>query len=381
MQKFQFSIPGVHTEGEMNKKLLVANVLGLVLTVFSGASLVPWVWAILVWGWSHLAFLGLHLLPFPNPLRYLLAPNWLLAVIWLGYYAVVYFYAAFHSDPKNFTLRSTPVYNHSPFSHNYPAREREERILGPFLYRPVGEEEEERREWSLSLITDYSPKPKAIPQSQAWPGEEKHDLVERCYAEYRKALQRYTPSPIELHTPHTFFYHASKFFAFNGKKPVIPEEFLCEEQLPTLLPLLAQHLYYYNLEVADTETITPTTLPLPWFLALTGNWLWIPVSTAQLFQSDLRELHTTHRKGLVLEADAFAAMLGQGPQLERMLRRVQHELKQNHMADSHSPTISERIGHLEALNKQERSEVRAHELKVKEPPKFKPDDPPPLQLR
>lgn len=379
MQHFQLPIPGAHTEGEMERKLLVANILGLVLTVFTGASVMPWIWAVAVWGWSHLSFLGQHLLPFPSPLASLLAPNWLTAGIWLGYYALVYLYASRHSKPWSIRDRSTPVYTHSPYGRYDPDREREERILGPFLYRQADQREEEEREWGFSLLTDHTPKPKPPPLSQAWPGEAKHDLVERCYAEYRKALQRYDPAPIHLHTPRTFFYHASKFLAFNGTTPILPEEFLCEEKLPTLRALLAQHLYWYNLDISTSpEMLTPNTLPVLTLLALTGNWLWIPVRAAQHLQNDLRQLYTSQQKGLVLEADAFAALLGQGPQLERMLRQVQHEMKQNNLMDTHAPTIAERIGHLEVINKQEREELRRQGLKVKEPPKFKPDDPPRL---
>lgn len=200
--------------------------------------------------------------------------------------------------------------------------------MGPFLYRPV---EEPEKHDALDSLFDVR-RPKEAPLSQAWPGEEKHELVERCYAVYRKALDRYQPHLIELKTPLTFFYSSKKKPGYSGSYLILPEHLLSEEKFDVLLPLLAQHLYWHNLhELGDVlngplPALTPDHTPGGWFTALTGNFLWIPATTIGALKDDLEALMSTHQKALVLEADAFAAMLGQGEAFEKQLRIVQWEM-------------------------------------------------------
>jgi hypothetical protein len=71
-------------------------------------------------------------------------------------------------------------------------------------------------------------------------------FVERCYQEYRKALQRYDPPPIDLKTPETFLYQkGGQLRWLKGKTGlilVLPEEILTPERIHELLPFLALNL-------------------------------------------------------------------------------------------------------------------------------------------
>ncbi len=381
MQNYEMKIPGWHSQGEIERKLFFANVGGIFATFVFGASFVPWLWNVIRWGASYLPFWH-PVLPFPNPLHALVNPNWLLGGIWLAYYLFLYAIALLNPkyirwvDRELRHYRSTSrTYYHS--SGGKPQempwmREAREEIMGPFLYRPVEEEPEDDDSLFSERKTDDTP------LSQAWPGEEKFELVERCYAIYRKALERYQPPLLELKTPPTFFYWSKKKLGYTGSIPILPEHLLTEEKFEVLLMLLAQHLYWHNLhEMGDVlrgplPAFTPDHAPGGWVTAITGNFLWLPADTLRVLKDDLEALLSTHQKALVLEADAFAAMLGQGEAFEEQLRLVQWEMQHRGYADVQQPTISERIGHLEALNKQVRSELRARGVKVKEPPKWKP---------
>ncbi len=381
MQKFQLDIPGTHTKEEVGHKLFVANIAGLFLTVFTGASVAPWAWDLLRWAGSHVPIWTP--LPFPNLFENLLHPNWVTGLTWLIYYVVSYVTANFLLSPRQkaaiarYVYRTTIAFDRRPSNQALWQQQRKEEVLGPYLYRPVPNEDEEDDD-EYSLLHGYRSK-KAPLLSQAWPGEEKHDLVKQCYDLYRRALGRYEPAPLELKTPDTFFYHNRKTLGYNGPTPILPEELLTPANIKHLQPMLAQHLYWYNLEsIGPTHlpTFTPDFVPWPWLLVPTGNWLWIPVWARQNIEDDLRDLYTIHQKALILEADAFAALLGQGPALEQQLRVAQRAMRQAGFTDVSEPTLSERIGHLEALNKQERAEMRALGLKPKEPPRLLPPQTP-----
>jgi len=385
MQKYEMKIPGWHTQGEIERKLLFANLGGIFATFVFGASAVPYLGHLVQWAASHLPPWQ-PALSFPNPLDTLIHPNWLTGLIWLAYYLLFYAWALFSPKYTNSSALEQYRSAQSPYYHmSYAGQQQEQElpwqrearaeVLGPFLYRPV--EEPEDYDGSNSLFTVRTPK-QQTPLSQAWPGEEKYELVERCYASYRKALERYNPAPIDLKTPPTFFYWQKKKLGYSGSTPILPEDFLCEEKFDLLLMLLAQHLYWYNLrELGDlgrgfVSAFTPDHAPGTAFLSWTGNFLRIPTNTYQLLKMDLEQLLHSHQRALILEADAYAALLGQGEQFEYQLRGVRWEMEQRGFTDGQPPTISERIGHLEALNKKAREELRAQGFKVKEPPKFKP---------
>ncbi len=384
MQKYEMKIPGWHTQGEIERKLLFANIGGIFVTFVFGASLIPWLWHVVQWVASHLPFWQ-PVLPFPNPLEALVHPNWLLGGIWVAYYLLLYAIALLNPkyarwvDREMKHYRSSRAYYHTSANQRQELpwqREAREEMLGPFLYRPVEEPEDYD---ALDSLFDVH-RPKEAPLSQAWQGEEKYELVERCYAIYRKALERYQPQLIELKTPLTFFYSKKAKPGYLGSYPILPEHLLTEEKFEVLLTIYAQHLYWHNLhELGDVfngplPALTPDHTPGGWFTVWTGNFLWIPTNTVRDLKDDLEALMRTHQKALVLEADAFAAMLGQGEAFEQQLRLVRWEMQNRGFADEQQPTISERIGHLEALNKKAREELRARGMKVKEPPKFKPPE-------
>jgi len=376
MQKFQLDIPGTHTQEEVRSKLFIANVAGLLLTVFTGASVAPWVWDFLRWASSHLPIWAPSL-PFPNPLDHLLRPNWVTGLIWLIYYLVFYVIANYLLSPRQKAEIRRYVYQTTAQDHTahqiWHDQQQREAVLGPYLYRPVPDEDY-GEEYELLRAR----KSQNTPLSQAWPGEEKHDLVNQCFALYRQALGRYSPAPLELKTPDTFYYHRRKTLGYIGPTPILPEELLTATNIKYLQPMLAQHLYWYNLDIIGPHlsSSTPDFVPWPWLLIPTGNWLWIPVWTRQNIEDDIRDLYTIHQKALILEADAFAALLGQGPALEQQFREAKTALWYKGFTDVSEPTLSERIGHLEALNKLERTEMRALGLKPKEPPKLLPPQAP-----
>ena len=357
MSPFQIeALPGVPTPEEVSRRLLFANSAGLFLTVFTGASFMPWMWEVIRWVVSHLPFL--HPRPVPSLLNAFVHPNWTMGIIWLGYYLFSYGWACLATPP------SAPIADQRPLSSHDLAQQSQEPLLRPSLSRPgVNKKKEASKSRHAQLLL-----------SQAWPGEEKHDLLEHCYQEYRQALLRYHPVPLELKTPPTFFYHQGKTLGYHGPIPIVPEELLDAKHLAFLRPALAVHLYWYNRDAVGPtfSPATPRYIPLSALLTLTGNWLWLPVTTRVGIEEDIRRLYRTHQKALILEADAFAVMLGQGPALERQLRESQRVLRQQHVVEEHEPTLSERIGHLEALNKQERAEMRALGLTVQDPAKLPP---------
>ncbi len=120
--------------------------------------------------------------------------------------------------------------------------------------------------------------------SPAFPGEQKHQLVERCYEEYRKALKRFDPpSILELKTPPTFFYRTDEklewLFTAEGPLLVLPEELLTPQNIHLLLPPLAHHLAWYNNDALDLASIwdgypedVESFLPA-WVMLITGNFL------------------------------------------------------------------------------------------------------------
>jgi hypothetical protein len=387
MHNYEMHIPGWHSQGEINRTLLIANIGGIFATVAFGASGAPFIWHVVQWAASHLPPWQ-PAIPFPNPVDALLHPDWLTGIIWLAYYLLLYAIALFNPrysrwidrEMHQYLANDRPAYFHMPYAGQPQRdeqpwqRERKAALLGPFLYRP-GEDPDDYEGFD-SLFERR--RLKHVPLSQAWEGEEKYELVKRCYTAYREALARYNPSPIDLKTPPTFFYWKKKKLGYVGSIPILPEHLLVEEKFTVLTVLLAQHLYWYNLsELGDMfsgtlSSLTPDHMPGGWLTRWTGNFLWIPTNIAYRLRTDLEDLVRVHQKALVLEADAFAALLGQGEQFELQLRYVRWELEQNHLVDDQEPTLSERIGHLEALNKKARNELRARGVKVKEPPKFKP---------
>lgn len=310
------------------RKVMVASIVGAFLSFFVGASALPWLW--------ELILLGMHQFPqwpqlgsFPNPLDFIATPNVLFGLGWLIYYMATFAWA-------RMTLS--------------------------------------RRQKAQIRVNSQAQRQKPqAPLSEAWPGELKYELVERCYQEYRRALQRYNLPLIDLHTPQRFYYRKSGQLEWVGSIPVLPEQLLTPERIHELLPILAHHLAYYNADAPESDDLNgyPDYVPLPWLLIATGNFLWVPVKFRQRIAKQMQVDEVAQKKRQVHEADAFAVVLGQGPALEHLLRRVDEELKVRGQIDMNIPTLIERIGHLEALNKQEREQMRTLGLKPEEPPLVK----------
>lgn len=207
----------------------------------------------------------------------------------------------------------------------------------------------ESYERSQDISSNYVP---AL--AHAWPGERKWELVKQCYHTYNEALKRYTPLPLHLQTPTAFFYRKGNALDWKGFRPILPEELLVPEHIHRLLPLLARHLAWYNTLDAE-QRIMLQWYPdrCPWWLIITGNVLWLP---AMIKRRNAWERWLAKHE---LEADTFAFWLGQGRTLEYQLRSLHEEMEKRGEKDTSVPPLVERIGHLEALNAQERKDMQA----------------------
>jgi hypothetical protein len=349
-----------HLRQAAARRLTTASCIGGLLTLLSGAWIVPWVIAVASWlihqiPWWHQAG------AFPNLLHFLASPDLKFGLIWGGYYLITYAWAASTLSPRQ---------------------------KGHLVANAAQEYDDHYGEWSLNSYggSYYQPpqkkeKEKEAPLSQAWPGELKHQLVEHCYQEYRNALKRFNPVPINLKTPETFFYRKGGKIEWKGSTLILPEEMLTPQRIHGLLPFLAHQLYDDNAEQIsqeDTE-IFPDYVPLAVVLFFTGNFLWLPVAYKHGIEGDVVSKPTTQERQLVLDRDEFAVLLGQGPALEHQLRRMEEALKEQNTIDDSIPTLIERIGRLSVLNEQERKDMRALGLTPDEPPLV--IDPQLLQIR
>lgn len=357
------------------RKVRAAGCIGAFLSFFVGACIAPFVGTALLWviHWLGWAIFGspspgiFHGLP-----DFIAAPNWRVGLFWLLYYVVSYLWAKGTHSPRQKAYLEAQAFKAMNNSTPWRAKTRDE-------------EEEEEDEWAdpLGLATPV-PSQKGKPVlSRATPGEVKHQLVERCYQEYQKALLRYDPPPVALQTPPTFYYAKGVRLGWNkqDRLPILPEELLAPERIHLLLAPLAYHLTWYNLDEPSPQTLRSFPDYVPWWglLIPTGNFLWVPVAVKhhlevpaylQEFSEDLREK--------VYQALQFTCYLGQGSALEHQYRRLQAELGRRGMEDRSFPTLNERIGYLEVLNSQEREQMRQLGLTPKEPPLVKGDIP--LQL-
>ncbi len=322
--------------------LVTTSCVGGFLTLLFGACIVPWIWAVVLW--------LVHLIPwwhragtFPNLFGFLASPSLRFGLIWLGYYLLAFLWAAAHLSPRQrMYLRA----------------------------EQIREYEKTHGEWTLGTYTQPDPHALDEPLSQAWPGELKHQLVEHCYTKLREDLKRFHPLPLDLKTPETFYYQKGGSARWEGSNLVLPEEMLTPERIHELLPFLPGLLYDLNVErICEGETQGfPDYVPFALFLFFTGNFLWVPVVYKHGTEDSDAVNSAAQKKQHELERDTFTILLGQGPALEHQLRRIEEEVKRRFSIDKSSPTLVERIGHLEVLNEQERQEMRALGLTPKEPP-------------
>ncbi len=330
------------------RKLAIASCLGGFLTFAVGAWILPWLGAIGVWlihriPWWHVAG------SFPNLLDFIAAPHMVLGLIWLIYYIAAYVWATVSFSPRQrmqllakWDREYRETYGEWSFSGYYYDRS---------YYQPARKKEE-------------------APLSQAWPGELKHQLVEHCYEEYKKALKRFDPPPLTLRVPETFQYRKAGQIDWDGSTLILPEAVLTPERIHELLPFLAHFLYDYNAESITEEETTdfPDHVPFAPLLCATGNFLWLPVAWKHGMEERTPVNDVAQQKQRVLDRDEFAVLLGQGPALEHQLRRMDEELNRRGEIDRSIPTLTERIGRLSVLNEKERQDMRALGLTPKEPP-------------
>ncbi len=297
-----------------------ASILGAGLSFLFGGSIVPRLLAIVIWSVRHIPWSRNPPGPFPNPSVLFSSLNIRFGLIWLAYYILAYLWSICRPLHRRFVRYRS-------------------------LYRSTLRE------------------PRA---SQAWPGEQKWVLVERCYQRFREALARYSPQPLQLKTPPGFYYRIGTQIAWEGGMLVLPEELLTPERIHQLLPLLAHHLAYYNSPDGKLQTAWDCSPShSPWWMFFTGNFLWLPVWVKWLARWEQWENRRVH------DADTFAHYLGEGESLEHYLRRCHSELEQTGRPDNYVPSLVERIGHLEALRKEEHRQMRELGLIPREPPLVK----------
>jgi hypothetical protein len=322
------------------RRLWIASLFGALCSYWFGAGFVPYVFTqVLPWLWTGLVLLLSHVAsviptpalgPFPAPWSDLIAPNWIPGLIWLSYYSIGFLVG------KHDSVKHTPRSRRVKYEFQYDSR------IGTYKYLP-----------------------KEPVYSSAKAGELKHQLVERCYEEYRKALKRYEPQRIrELKTPPTFHYmqgcKVQWVLSPDGELCLtLPEELLTPEKIHLLLPLLAHLLAWYNSDdyelrqkwdgYPDAGSFLPT-----WVLVLTGNFLWVPSFLKFMSQ----QAWDAWLAGRIYDADEFTVELGQGPAWEHMLRYFDKEVRRDGHLDRSVPTLISRVGRLEALNNKEREEMR-----------------------
>jgi hypothetical protein len=318
------------------QQLLVAHLLGACFSFLFGACIIPWWFSILSWVIHRIPWWYTHA-SFPNLLLYIDAPHVTVGLIWLLYYAVSdawMFLGTIQEQTSPLTLYGQHIWD-----------EGNPRLPTPYV-----------------VDSTYRPRQKP-PLSFAWTNEQKHILIERCYEQYRKALQRYDPSPVNLHTPPSFYYRKGNLLEWDvaTQLPVLPEELLVSERVHELLPLLAHHLAWYNADALYVASMPGNHASLSsgcmLCLILTGNFVWLPLKVVDA----ITPIMTVH------DADTFAFYLGQGPALELLLRRALTDLERRGQEDNNFPTLRERIGHLEVLNAHEQELMRKLGLYPQEP--------------
>jgi len=352
------------------RQVQAASCLGAFLSFFVGACLAPFVWAALAWGFHWLGwklFGGASPGIFHGLFDFVVAPSLGVGLIWLLYYIVGYIAALWRLSPREKARLQAQVAQSWSSSSPWQI-----------------EREENDDEWvdPLGLASAASSRKGKPILSRAIPGELKHQLVERCYEEYRKALRRYAPPPVDLKTPETFEYGKGVHLGWNKKDmlPILPEELLVPERIHLLLAPLAYHLAWYNSGEPDRMVLRdfPDFVPWPWLFIPTGNCLWLPVMVKHRLEVSAYLDEPDEQREQVHQALKFTCYLGQGPALEHLYRRLQAELERQGLEDRSFPTLSERIGYLEVLNRQEREQMRELGLTPKEPPLVKGEIPPQL---
>jgi hypothetical protein len=203
--------------------------------------------------------------------------------------------------------------------------------------------------WKSPLMQKTAPAHRVYPQETRW------ILIEQCVQQYQQALTRFLIPPVTLKVPPTFAYEdrsASVLITWQRNTPILPT-FLLKPQKPWLLAtFLALELAKYNSTDRFVQSWRST---YPWmrpngFLSCLGIFFWLPVA---LLHSGLYKDWCKER---VLAYDEFAYLCGQGDALLRFLR-VQEANGVQMFTTDYEPSTMERIGHLEALLRDEYAQM------------------------
>jgi hypothetical protein len=145
------------------------------------------------------------------------------------------------------------------------------------------------------------------------PGDHYWEAVERCFRDYREALERWEPR-VTLKTPSWRYYKRLQTgepdMAWRGRTLVIEKSLLEPDRLQELAPYLARELMYYNCEdVTIREVLNSYPDRLTCWLVLwnlLGLYVCLPVLLAKTY------LWPSYWRERVMVADEYAYGLGQG---------------------------------------------------------------------
>jgi len=199
------------------------------------------------------------------------------------------------------------------------------------------------------------PREEVVVLNKLYLNEEKAHLLRACEQRYAEALTRFSPSPIpHLKLPGRYVHVIQgDRIVWRGRTPVLTEELLNPVNGNRLLTEYARALFAYNttdLWLRRVMQFYPDSDGM-WLLFFPiGIFLWVPYLVKELLEWE------DWRATRVLDADRFAWMLGQGELLLHQLRQQQARAQAEE--DTHMPTRTERIGHLEGLLNEEHAQMQ-----------------------
>jgi hypothetical protein len=267
------------------------------------------VWLFCEWVFQIQITLGFisttHVGPFPNFASYAAHPDRTVAFVWLVYYVAVHGFCALLGSPPS--ARETQI----PLSHPAPDGPRELHIR-------------------------------------------------QCYQHLANALMAWDPPPVEyIKWPEFAYYEGKGPLLWQGHTLVISEALMDPAQTAVLLPALAREIAHCN---GPDKWLTSLMTSYPRrtgglvFLAITGNWIWLPALISGNWWH-----HWQHER--VLDIDAFVHAAGQSAWLLHDLRRQRYEIQKAGAVDTSWPTLLERIDHLEMLIGKEATQMKNQNIK------------------
>lgn len=212
----------------------------------------------------------------------------------------------------------------------------------------------------LCLLRPAMEKDGQIPLSHPATDGRREKYVRQCYQHLKNALLAWDPPPYEaISLPKFAYYQGQGSLLWKGSTLLISERLIDPAQAGEFLPALAKEIAHFN---GPARWLTPLmnsypqTPGLMFFLAITGNWLWFP----SIIRTDWWE-HWQHEQKL--DIDAFVHFAGQSAWLLHDLRRQYYEIQNAGLIDTSSPTLNERIDHLEALMDKEELQMKNQNIK------------------